>query len=85
MAKIAVEEADHAALAWATIRWAIETGGESVKRAVDEAFAAARVRPPVHGRIECAAHGLLPDRSIAAAMHRAFTAVVRPCAARLVA
>lgn len=37
-AMIADDEARHAELAWAFVRWAIDRGGESVRRAAREAF-----------------------------------------------
>jgi hypothetical protein len=41
MTRIAEDEARHAELAWRTVRWAIERGGEPVRRAVRRAFDAA--------------------------------------------
>ena len=38
---IADEETEHALLAWRAVRWAIEKGGEGVRRAVGEVFARA--------------------------------------------
>lgn len=38
---IAEEETEHALLAWRTVRWAIEKGGEGVRRAVADVFARA--------------------------------------------
>lgn len=85
MAKIAKEEAEHAELAWATLRWAMSAGGEVVRQAVAEAFAAARVSPPEHGLVCSPSHGLLPHATVDAAVRRAFAQVVQPCAAQVLA
>jgi hypothetical protein len=42
---IADDEARHAALAWATVRWAVETGGDEVRTAVLDRAAAMRPTP----------------------------------------
>ncbi len=83
MAKIAAEEAEHAELAWATIRWAIAVGGVPVADAVDAAFRSARARPELASRASCTSHGLLPPAEVAATMQRALVEIVRPCARRL--
>lgn len=85
MAKIAKEEAEHAELAWATLRWAMAAGGEVVQRAVADAFASARVSPPVHGSLPCPTHGLLADATVDAAVRTAFSRLVQPCAERALA
>lgn len=85
MAKIAEEEAAHAELAWATLRWALSVGGEVVRRAVADAFASARVSPPSHGTSPVPHHGLLSDAAVEEAVRMAFSQVVQPCADRLVA
>ncbi|MEZ4450449.1 MAG: ferritin-like domain-containing protein [Nannocystaceae bacterium] len=85
LAAIADEEAEHAELAWAILRWSIDAGGEPVRRAVAEAFAAAQVTPPTHGHAPLPGHGMLADAAIADAVRLAFTEVVRPCAEALVA
>ncbi len=85
MAKIAAEEAEHAELAWATIRWAIAAGGDEVASAVAAAFRSARVRPQLEARVHAAAHGLMSSEAVAATMLRAYAEIVRPCAERLVA
>lgn len=85
MAKIAAEEAEHAALSWSTVRWAIAVGGATVARAVEQAFASARVDPRLPSRVECVAHGLMRSDAAVATMRRAFEEVVQPCARRLVA
>jgi hypothetical protein len=42
--RIASDEAEHAKLAWRFVRWAIDSGGEPVRRGVRAAFAEARRR-----------------------------------------
>ncbi|MCY1071931.1 hypothetical protein OV090_44715 [Nannocystis sp. RBIL2] len=71
LARIADDEAEHAALAWATVAWAVTQGGETVRSAVralarDMHAAAMRAEPPApapstallahHGRLDAAAH-----------------------------
>lgn len=71
LARIADDEAEHAALAWATVAWAVSQGGEAVRSAVralarDLHAAALRAAPPApapsaallahHGRLDAAAH-----------------------------
>lgn len=85
MAKIAREEAEHAELAWATLRWALAAGGEEVRRAIAEAFASARVAPPKHGAAPLPSHGLLADASVEASVRAAFSEVVQPCGRALAA
>lgn len=90
---IAREEAGHAELAWRAVRWAIEVGGESVRRAVAEVFeaAAARLgREVAEGeaeggaRIEAlAAHGRLSDAEVRRLSRVALREVVLPCARAL--
>ena len=56
---IAEEETEHALLAWRTVCWAIEKGGEGVRRAVGEVFA----RASAH-----VGFGPCPDESVDAAI-----------------
>jgi hypothetical protein len=83
---IARDEANHAELSWAFVRWAVERGGESVRSAVRAAFAEAERKlagdgdeTPAVDREQFAAHGrLLPEER--RACHRAgFRDVIRPC------
>lgn len=86
---IAKEEARHAELGWAAVRWALSEGGERVRRAAEKAFlrAAARamagaddapspgLRPEV-----LAAHGRLPMAVYNQVVSRGLAEVVFPCA-----
>jgi len=79
---IAEDEARHAELAWSTVVWAIQTGGDEVRNAVAEVFAGLEVveetAGPFPGALE--SHGRLhpaEERRLAA---RAIVEVVRPAA-----
>lgn len=84
---IARDEATHAELAWAFVRWAVERGGESVRRAVRAAFIAAERKletvdlsdEPDVDRGTFAAHGRLLPSERAACHRAAFRDVIRPC------
>ncbi|MFT5681767.1 MAG: hypothetical protein ACI8RZ_002679 [Myxococcota bacterium] len=89
--RITDDEQGHARLAWATVRWAIDAGGEPVRAAVAEAFAeleGGRVPLPERlatgpHRAHLVAHGL-PDAAMArAALDRARLEVILPAAATL--
>lgn len=94
LAAIAEEEAQHAELAWKTVAWAIERGGDEVRGAVGRAIEAAvgelldsPDEPPREEAIarQLAAHGRLDAARIAALRRRAIRDVVAPCAERLLA
>jgi hypothetical protein len=83
------DEIRHAELAWRTVVWAIDIGGERVRSAVAAAFA--DFVPPTPSvkdltdvdPVAYAAHGrLTPDEAVRAAM-RALREVVEPCACAL--
>jgi hypothetical protein len=83
------DETRHAELAWRVTAWALETGGDRVRRAVERTFA--DFRPPDAPTIDLegvsgddfVAHGRLsPDEARATALE-ALERVVRPCAAAL--
>jgi hypothetical protein len=84
---IARDEAKHAELAWAFVRWALERGGESVKHAVRTAFSDAERKlaapePPETLAVDRAlymAHGRLLPEERAACQRAAFREVIRPC------
>jgi len=87
MTAIVEEEAAHAELAWATLRWALARGGPAIRQAVREAFADATPRAEGDGGPADAAligHGLLYRDAIAAVMARGMATIVQP-AARLLA
>ncbi|MFO0631678.1 MAG: hypothetical protein U0168_02375 [Nannocystaceae bacterium] len=80
MATIAAEEAEHAELAWTTVRWAIATGGAPVRDAVARVFASTPRASASPTAVECVAHGLLAHEHVSAVMRRAFEHIVEPCA-----
>jgi hypothetical protein len=73
---LADDEARHAALAWRTLRWALDVGGDEVRAAV---AAALRDPPP------WPASGLLPPDAARAACLRGWHEVICPAAAALLA
>lgn len=86
MSRIARDEAGHAAIAWATLRWALAEGGGPVVEEVAARFAAMRYAPPapdpaVTERLR--AHGLLPQGEIDALVTRCMERGIRPLAAAL--
>ena len=88
---IARDEENHAELAWAFVRWAIDRGGDSVRRAVREAFRAAElqlsspevVAMPSVDQAAFAAHGRLSPAALAACHRDGFVEVIAPCASAL--
>ncbi|WP_437283259.1 ferritin-like domain-containing protein [Sorangium sp. So ce375] len=84
LATIAEDEARHAELAWRFVAWALQTGGEPVRRAVSEAFEAGLAAPPPDAaapRAEAdalAAHGRLDGAALAASHRRAVADVIAP-------
>lgn len=85
LTKIADEEAEHAELAWAALRWAIDAGGERVRRAAARAFAEARLTAPAAPTPAVPSHGLLEQQASEAAMRAAMAQIIEPCAAELLA
>ncbi len=82
LSAIVEEETEHAALAWATLRWAIEAGGEEVRQAVREVFASIQPFQRSEGgwSPSLAAHGVpSPDQELADA-ETGVTRVVLPMA-----
>lgn len=88
LARITEDEQGHARLAWATVRWALDVGGPSVRAAVAEAFASLSVeRFPLPARLadgphrdRLVAHGI-PDTAMAGeAIARGIREVVLPAA-----
>lgn len=89
LATIAEDEARHAELAWRFVAWALQTGGEPVRRAVSEAFEAALASPPPAatapeaGADALAAHGRPDGAALAASHRRAVAEVIAPAMAAL--
>ena len=91
--QITADEQGHARLAWATVRWALDVGGEEVRAAVAAAFAdLSAARFPLPARLAdgphqqlLVAHGV-PDESMArAAIRRGIHEVVLPAARAMLA
>ncbi len=85
LSAIVAEETEHAALAWATLRWAIETGGDEVRQAVFQVFASIQPFERREGdwSPSLAAHGVpSPDQELADA-ETGVTRVVLPVARAL--
>ncbi|WP_437338311.1 ferritin-like domain-containing protein [Sorangium sp. So ce394] len=84
LAAIADDEARHAELAWRFVAWALQTGGEAVRRAVAAAFEAGLAAPsPSVAATDAsadalAAHGRPGDAVVAASWRRAIAEVVTP-------
>ncbi|WP_437738173.1 ferritin-like domain-containing protein [Sorangium sp. So ce1335] len=89
--RIAADEAAHAELAWAFVRWALARGGEPVRaavaRAFDEALAGARAaRGPERAGVDAAAwrdNGRLTEAERARCHLDAVREVIAPCAEAL--
>jgi hypothetical protein len=87
--RIAVDEAEHAALAWRFVAWAVAEGPAEVADAVAAAFAEPVAAVPagtVDGAVDRAAmraHGRLDDDEVRAIAAHALTEVIQPCALAL--
>lgn len=75
LAVLARDEARHAALAWQTLRWATEQGGDPVRRAVAAVFAAPPPLPTAND------DGLLPSDVARRVILRGWAEVIAPAAA----
>jgi hypothetical protein len=92
LGRIADDEARHAALAWRTLAWAIESGGVAARRtalremakAFEEHAATQRIAAPGE-RADLAPHGILGANMRSALALRAMDVVVRPVFEALVA
>jgi len=86
---ITEDESSHAELAWRTVAWAIEHGGEEVRAAVEVVFLEPdRHLPSIAAALDLpagalAAHGRLSPAEARAALIRAVDDVIRPCAQAL--
>ena len=91
LAQIAEDEARHAELAWRTVIWALEIGGDEVHAAVAAAFAEAKPAAPIAPSAPdadaamLAAHGRLDEASVRAVHRLALVEVVLPCAREILA
>jgi hypothetical protein len=82
LATIAEDEARHAELAWRFVAWALQAGGDAVRRAVAAAFDAALAAhlpaPPAQAAPALAAHGRLEGAALASTWRRAIADVITP-------
>jgi hypothetical protein len=89
LARIVVDEARHAELAWRTVAWALRASGDDVRAAVEQAFvealAARREAPTMNAPVSPAmeAHGQLDPRKAAQVSASALASVVAPAARAL--
>jgi hypothetical protein len=76
------DEARHAEVAWEALAWAIERGGNSVRKAAREAFEEASVFQPEaqseHESPRLREHGYLTDRERAAVIAEAWRSIIVP-------
>lgn len=79
---IAAEEARHAVLSYRVVLWAVRTGGEAVRAAVREAFAAPWPEPHVE---ELALRANVDARALRRAAAEGVSAVLEPATAALLA
>ncbi|MEQ9319076.1 MAG: ferritin-like domain-containing protein [Polyangiaceae bacterium] len=85
---IAEDEARHAELAWQTVAWALDIGGDDVRRALSAAVHEAGKHCPELPETDdprLVAFGRLPAADVAALHRRAILDVVMPCAQALLA
>ncbi|WP_437491494.1 ferritin-like domain-containing protein [Sorangium sp. So ce1014] len=84
LATIADDEARHAELAWRFVAWALQTGGDAVRRAVAAAFEAGLDAPPLTATAAdaaasaLAAHGRPDGAVLVGSRRRAIADVVTP-------
>lgn len=84
--RIAIDEEQHAALAWRFVAWALHRGGDlGVRRAIEQAFAAPAVRVSTREAEgpDLSPHGRLPPAELASLHMRAESNLVRPLAQAL--
>lgn len=91
LAVIAEDEADHAELAWRTVRWALSVGGETVRQALRDALeetvrTARVVVPSIHPDTETSrAHGRISAMNLSAIRRSAIHDLVVPVVTELLA
>lgn len=87
LTEILEDETEHAALAWATVAWALHEGGEPVRAALEtaarEAYAeqGAKVSPPPYSktvRDALAVHGRLDEAALYQAANDAWRGIILP-------
>jgi hypothetical protein len=87
LTRIVADEARHAELAWRTVAWALEAGGDDVHEAVTEAFRAALAARPLpatkSSRLALEAHGRLDPATTESVAAAALAGVVAPAARAL--
>jgi hypothetical protein len=92
LSRIAADEARHAELAWATVAWAVRTGGAEVREAVRQAILGVLGRVPVPAPSErpagervasMEAHGCLDAATVASIAAGVLVEVVGPAARAL--
>jgi hypothetical protein len=85
LSTIAEDEERHAALAWRTLQWALETFGESARDAAVQAFAEAAAKYSVNPVVPLAIDslGILSGKTLGTLRRHVITAVVGPCARAL--
>lgn len=77
--RIVAEESQHAELAWATLRWCVDQGGQPVLDALAEVFDQMRVpEPTAFPEVGVPSHGLLSRDQVRAALAEGLERVVRP-------
>ena len=84
LATIVEDETRHAELAWRTLVWLLQEGGDAVRIAAREAFAQP-LSSLADSTWECAAHGRPPAAEIEKALAEAHRLVVKPVAEGLLA
>src|SRR5262249_47652677 len=85
LARIAADEARHAALAWAFVAWALREH-PSVSRSVARAFASApETAAPARMEVDRRAHGRVGPDGLARIRAASWQDVVLPCARALLA
>jgi hypothetical protein len=85
LATIAEDEERHATLAWRTLKWALETFGESARDAAVQAFAAATSLYSVDPVVPFAAEslGILSGKNLGTLRRNVLSVVIGPCARAL--
>ena len=90
LAQIVEDEARHAEIAWATLRWALALGGAPVRAALEDVFANAESHVELLAETLCEdlavpSHGLPSRQALVNATRQGLARVVAPAAAALLA